>query len=136
MIFYKVIKLTNGENILATTDDDCNDIFERITLDIVDPIQIISVRMPKGNTVTEVVVMEPWLKPARKGIINLPVNNIIVIADMEESVLNQYLEFVDHLRSRNKMKQSDYLSDSYLSDNDHSDPLADEIENEYNRTVH
>ena len=94
-MYCKFLKLTNGENIIVSTDDNCETFVNKEFIDIVDPVLISSFRFPKGNMVVESFVMQPWIKMAKKDVMRLPVNNIVVATDVQEMAVNQYKTFVD-----------------------------------------
>ena len=94
-MYCKFLKLTNGENIIVSTDDDCKTFINKEFIDIVDPVLISSFRFPKGNMVVESFVMQPWIKMAKKDVMRLPVNNIVVATDVQEMAVSQYKTFVD-----------------------------------------
>lgn len=94
-MYCKFLKLTNGENIIVSTDDNCETFVNKEFIDIVDPVLISSFRFPKGNMVVESFVMQPWIKMAKNDVMRLPVNNIVVATDVQEMAVNQYKTFVD-----------------------------------------
>ncbi len=98
MTFFKYIKLNNGENIIVKTPDSCENFTSKNYIEILDPVVVISIKMPKNNYIFETFVMQPWLKPAKEGIIFLPSNSVLVMADLDESVVDQYLEFIQEVR--------------------------------------
>jgi hypothetical protein len=94
-MYCKFLKLTNGENIIVSTDDDCETFVNKEFINIVDPVLISSFRFPKGNMVVESFVMQPWIKMAKKDVMRIPVNNIVVATDVQEMAVSQYKTFVD-----------------------------------------
>lgn len=94
-MYCKFLKLTNGENIIVSTDDNCETFVNKEFIDIVDPVLISSFRFPKGNMVVESFIMQPWIKMAKKDVMRLPVNNIVVATDVQEMAVSQYKTFVD-----------------------------------------
>jgi len=94
-MYCKFLKLTNGENIIVSTDDNCDTFTNKEFIDIVDPVLISSFRFPKGNMIVESFVMQPWIKMAKKDVMRLPVNNIVVATDVQEMAVSQYKTFVE-----------------------------------------
>lgn len=94
-MFCKLIKLTNGENIIASTDSSCLNFKEIKTISVVDPVLISTVKFAKGPFMIETYTMQPWIKLAKKDIIDIPTENIIVAVDVEESVKDQYEKFLE-----------------------------------------
>lgn len=94
-MYCKFLKLTNGENIMVTTDDNCETFAGKEFIDIVDPVLISSFRFPRGNMVVESFVMQPWIKMAVKDVMKIPVKSIVVAADVQEMAISQYKTFVE-----------------------------------------
>ena len=133
-MYCKFLKLTNGENIIVSTDDDCKTFINKEFIDIVDPVLISSFRFPKGNMVVESFVMQPWIKMAKKDVMRLPVNNIVVAADIQEMAASQYKTFVDesvHEVSKELTEEDieetldEYFSDAGSSEEDEEDGPTD-----------
>ena len=94
-MFCKLIKLTNGENIIASTDSSCLNFKEFKSISVVDPVLISTVKFAKGPFMIETYTMQPWIKLAKKDIIDIPTENIIVAVDVEETVKDQYEKFLE-----------------------------------------
>ena len=94
-MYCKFLKLTNGENIIVSTDDNCETFVDKEFIDIVDPVLISSFRFPKGNMVVESFIMQPWIKMAVKDVMRIPVKNIVVATDVQEIAVSQYKTFVE-----------------------------------------
>lgn len=94
-MFCKLLKLTNGENLIVTTDDACETFKNKEFLDVVDPVQVGVIRMPRGNMIIESYVLQPWIRMATTDVVRIPVHNIIVAVDLQDSAKTQYEEFVN-----------------------------------------
>ena len=114
-MFCKLIKLTNGENIIASTDSSCLNFKETKSISVVDPVLISTVKFAKGPFMIETYTMQPWIKLAKKDIIDIPTENIIVAVDVEESVKDQYEKFLE-----------DYETDAPVAFEDDQQFLLDE----------
>lgn len=93
-LYYKLIKVTSGETIVCSTDDDCSNLTEKNSICIVDPVLVNHVRIPKGEYLVESYVLLPWLSFSAHAIYDLPTSQIIIATDVKESVKNNYIEFV------------------------------------------
>ena len=100
-LHYKLIKLTSGETIVCTTDDDCNNLTEKSSICIVDPVLVNHVRIPKGDYLVESYILLPWMSFAADAIYDLPTSQIIIAANVKESIMNNYLDFVFNKNSEN-----------------------------------
>jgi hypothetical protein len=93
-MFCKFLKLTNGENIIATTEDECTTFKDKEFLQVTDPVQVGTIRMPKGNMVIESYVLQPWIRLAKENIVNIHVHNIVATVDLPEDAQAQYYDFI------------------------------------------
>jgi len=92
--YCKFLKLTNGEEIIVTTDNDCSDLKKEKYLFVIDPVEIKAISMSKGAMVFETHVMQPWIRLAKDDIIQIATDNILVAVDVDDDVLNQYAKFL------------------------------------------
>lgn len=92
--YCKFLKLSNGEEIIVTTDNDCKDFKNEKYLHILDPVEIKAVSMARGPVVIETHVMQPWIRLAKDDIIQIPTDNIVVAVDVDDDVIKQYARFI------------------------------------------
>jgi hypothetical protein len=92
--FYKYLKLTNGDDIIATTDTDCKDFKKEKSIFVYDPVLINTIRISQGSYLVETFTMQPWIKLAKEDIIEIPTESIIVAVDIEDKVQEQYDSFL------------------------------------------
>jgi len=92
--YCKFLKLTNGEEIIVTTDNDCSDFKNDRYLHVLDPVQIKAISMARGPMVVETHIMQPWIRLAKDDIIQIPTDSIVVAVDVEDDVLTQYAKFL------------------------------------------
>lgn len=100
-MFYKYIKLTNGDDIIAETKENVTTFTDKDFVDICDPVQISSIRIPRGPLVVETYMMQPWIKMADAKNMQLPTKNIIVIVDVQEATAQHYKQYVSEHGSQN-----------------------------------
>lgn len=93
-MFCKFVKLTNGEDIIVSTDDPCLTFKEKEFIDVVDPVALGTVRLPRPTGIIERFVMYPWLKLSKPDVVRLPVKSILLVTDLETEAQKQYLDFV------------------------------------------
>lgn len=92
--YCKFLKLLNGEEIIVTTDNDCSDFKKEKYLFVVDPVEVKTISLARGPMVVETHVMQPWIRLAKRDIIQIPTDNILIAVDVEDDVLNQYSNFL------------------------------------------
>jgi hypothetical protein len=134
-LYYKLFKLSSGENIICTTDDNCDDLFSRKTICVMDPVQINNVRIPKGEYLIESYVLTSWLSFTDQPIYDISTTNIIVVSDILDSLKNNYLEFVtksskDNTPSDNEIEEIFNEMQKGIDENEENQPP------ERTRTIH
>lgn len=94
-MFCKLLKLSNGENLIVTTDDACDTFLGKEFIDVIDPVQVGTVRVPRGNMIIESYVLQPWIRMAKANQVKIPVHSIIAAVDLHEQAKEQYEDFVN-----------------------------------------
>lgn len=94
-MYCKYLKLTNGEDILVTTDDDCATFQGKEFITVVDPVLITSFKMPQDEVIVERFIMQPWIRMAKQDLINIPTKSIVLAVDVKDSTQEQYIEYVE-----------------------------------------
>lgn len=129
-MFYKFIRLVNGENILATTDDSCEDFSNRSAIEIHNPVLINSVRFPRNGYIVEAHVFTQWIAGAETEQVILPTKNIVVAVNAKENIAEQYKEYLTNMLSDNYENESE-ISFNELEDNEEDyDSEEEETNNE------
>lgn len=94
-MYCKLLKLTNGENIIVTTDDNCESFKDKEFIDAVDPIEVSTVQIPNGHVMIESYILKPWMRMATSDIFRIPTKSIVVAADLHENARLQYEEYLN-----------------------------------------
>lgn len=92
--YCKFLKLTNGEEIIVTTDNDCSDFKNDKYLSVIDAVEIKAMQIVRGQQIIETQTMQPWIRLAKDDIIQIPTDNILVAVDVEDDVVDQYAKFL------------------------------------------
>ena len=92
--YCKFLKLSNGDEIIVTTDNNCSDYKNEKYIHVIDPVEIKAISIAKGPMVVETHVMQPWIRLAKDDIIQIPTDSIVVAVDVEDDVITQYAKFV------------------------------------------
>ena len=93
-MYCKFLKLTSGENLIVSTEDECDKLDEKRYIEVSEPVVIHSMRMPYAGGFVESYIMQPWLKMSTKEVLRLPVRNIIVATNLIEKAEFQYKQFI------------------------------------------
>jgi hypothetical protein len=93
-MYCKFLKLTSGENLIVSTEDECDRLEEKRYIEVSEPVVIHSMRMPYAGGFVESYIMQPWLKMSTKEVLRLPVRNIIIATNLIEKAESQYKQFI------------------------------------------
>ena len=93
-MYCKFLKLTSGENLIVSTEDECDELDKKKYIEISEPVVIHSMKLPYAGGFIESYIMQPWLKMATKEVLRLPVRNIIIATNLLEQAESQYKQFI------------------------------------------
>jgi len=93
-MYCKFIKLTSGENLIVSTEDECKELDKKSYIEVSEPVVIHSMKLPFAGGFIESYIMQPWLKMATKEVLRLPVRNIIIATNLLEKAESQYKQFI------------------------------------------
>lgn len=93
-MYCKFLKLTSGENLIVSTEDDCVELVDKKYVEISEPVEIHSMKMPYAGGIIESYVMQPWLKMSAKEILRIPAHNILIATNVMEKAETQYKQFI------------------------------------------
>lgn len=127
-LHYKFLKLTTGEGIICTTDDPCDDWYNRQTISILNPVTINSIKIPRGDMIVESYLMYPWLSFTEDSVMEIPTSRIVVALNVKQGLIKNYLEYI--------MNRSEDSSEEYSTEfSDEEQELIDEIMNNLEESV-
>lgn len=139
MTFFKYLKLTNGENIIVTTDHTCCNFKDEKTISVFDAVLVSSVKIANGPYLIETYVMQPWIKLAKNDIIDIPTENILVAVDLEESVEEQYKTYLNDMQTGNVSQFVADEIDGFEEDYVYEDEIEEDEQTQsqyYKSTIH
>ena len=90
----KFLKLTSGENLIVSTEDECDDLVDKKYIEFTEPVEIHSMKMPYAGGVIESYIMRPWLNLSTKEILKLPAHNVVIATNVLEKAETQYKQFI------------------------------------------
>jgi hypothetical protein len=93
-LYYKLIKLVNGELLVVQTDDSCTNWFDGTIISILNPLLMQSMKFPRGDTLIETYILHPWIGFSEKEIIDIPTRNILVILNPSDGLIKSYEEYI------------------------------------------
>jgi len=121
-MYCKFIKLTSGENLIVSTEDECNELADKKYIEVSEPVEIHSMKMPYAGGIIESYIMQPWLKMSAKEVLRIPARNIVIATNVLEKAENQYKQFIIEYDSLEMATEED-IEQALSSDDD-----TDEIE--------
>ena len=111
-MYCKLLKLTNGEDIIARTDDICDTLNGKEFIEVEDAVLIMSMRIPRGSIIIETYSIQPWIKMVKTSTIRIPTKSIIVAVDIHEMAEKQYYQYLKDYKT-----QSTFSSDNNFETN-------------------
>jgi hypothetical protein len=96
--YYKAAKLTTGELLAFTTEEEITSraLNEQRYIDIQNPVSFYSFRFLEDGRLGEVVGMQPWVPITLDERYPLAVQSIITIANMEPRAIASYEQFLSN----------------------------------------
>jgi hypothetical protein len=116
--YYKYLKLSSGDNIICTTTDDCEDIYDKKTIKVTQPVILSAIRMPSSRGIVESYIMYPLFTFTEEEEYIIPTSQIVLAINIKENLKNNYLTY---------LSQRDDQDDELVEDDD-DDELEDEEE--------
>jgi hypothetical protein len=111
---YKLIKLNNGEDIICTMDTDISKLKQNDKLYVVDPVLVIRMRYPKGMSMVEGYVFQPWVSYASQSVFEIPAWSVVTFADLEDKIKDTYIRYITE-EIPNNIVQKTIDSESQMS---------------------
>ena len=93
-MYCKFLKLTSGENLIVSTEDECMELADKKYIEVSEPVEIHSMKMPYAGGVIESYIMQPWLKMSAKEVLRIPARNIVIATNVLEKAETQYKQFI------------------------------------------
>jgi hypothetical protein len=93
-MYCKFLKLTSGENLIVSTEDECMDLADKKYIEVSEPVEIHSMKMPYAGGVIESYMMQPWLKMSAKEVLRIPARNVVIVTNVLERAEAQYKQFI------------------------------------------
>ena len=116
-MYCKFIKLTSGENLIVSTEDECNELADKKYIEVSEPVEIHSMKMPYAGGIIESYIMQPWLKMSAKEVLKIPARNIVIATNVLEKAETQYKQFIIEYDSLEMATEED-IDEALLGDID------------------
>lgn len=93
--FYKMLKLTSGDNIICGTEDDCKNFPERKIISVTNPVVLNVLRMPREDRLVESYVLVPWFSFSSSNVYEISTEQIITAIEINDSLKYNYLDYLE-----------------------------------------
>ena len=129
-MYCKFLKLTSGENLIVSTEDECIDLADKKYIEVSEPVEIHSMKMPYAGGVIESYMMQPWLKMSAKEVLRIPARNVVIVTNVLEKAESQYKQFIIEYDSLEMATEED-IEQALSGDDDSSDnEISEEEDND------
>lgn len=138
-MYCKFLKLTSGENLIVTTADECTELLDKKYIEVTEPVEIHSMKMPYAGGVVESYIMQPWLKMSAKEVLKIPAQSILIATNLMERAETQYKQFIleyDELTITSEEELEDDFENDDLTDEDLEEDDYDSRTSSTSRTYH
>lgn len=123
MQYYKIIKLSTGDDLVCTLQNPEVDLVKNKTITVSNPVVLNVMRMPRGEMLVESYVMLPWVSFAEEEIYEIPTRQILTTANIKDKLKENYLEFV----RRRTDDTDDFEEDEVSPEQDLFDELMEQL---------
>ena len=129
-MYCKFLKLTSGENLIVSTEDECIDLADKKYIEVSEPVEIHSMKMPYAGGIIESYMMQPWLKMSAKEVLRIPARNVVIATNVLERAETQYKQFIIEYEN-SEMATEENIEQALSGDDDSSEiEISEEDEND------
>ena len=129
-MYCKFLKLTSGENLIVSTEDECIDMADKKYIEVSEPVEIHSMKMPYAGGVIESYMMQPWLKMSAKEVLRIPARNVVIVTNVLERAEAQYKQFIIEYDNLDMATEED-VEQALSGDDDNGEiEISEEDEND------
>jgi hypothetical protein len=127
---YKIIKLTNGENLICEINDDVDDGEYKINF----PLKMEVRSMVTKEGVVDSLNLVRWIGPyTEQSFFSIKRDHVLLVADASEGLSRYYEHIIKEIKQLDTSKKRSSLDD--INDEDIYDELLEELETD-NNTIH
>ena len=125
--YYKYLKLSSGDNIICTTTDDCEDIYDRKSIKVTQPVILSAIRMPSSRGIVESYIMYPLFTFTEEEEYISPTSQIVLAINIKENLKNNYLTYLSQQEEEDDELVADDDEDEEETIDEFLNRLGDEI---------
>lgn len=126
---YVFVKLTNGENIMCTTFSDFDELEKLKFLEVIDPIQIFSFKIPHNGNIIEKYIMQTWAPFSETTTSFIPIQNVVFIGDLKEFFIEKYIDYITDPNGQQVLQEggAEEISDEEDDEQDVIEEIVEEV---------
>ena len=121
---YVFVKLANGDNLMCTTFSDITKIQNLQFLEVIDPIQIFSFRLPHNGTIIEKFIIQAWAPFSSASKTMIPINNIVFLGHLKEYFIERYVDYITDPNSQQLLEET---GPDEMEGDDDDDEISDDM---------
>ena len=125
--YYKYLKLSSGDNIICTTTDNCEDIYDRKSIKVTQPVILSAIRMPSSRGIVESYIMYPLFTFTEEEEYIIPTSQIVLAINIKENLKNNYLTYLSQQEEEDDELVADDDEDEEETIDEFLNRLGDEI---------
>ena len=127
---YKILKLTNGENLICEINDDVDDGEYKINF----PLKMEVRSMVTKEGVVDSLNLVRWIGPyTEQSFFSIKRDHVLLVADASEGLSRYYEHIIKEIKQLDTSKKRSSLDD--INDEDIYDELLEELKTD-NNTIH
>ena len=116
--YYKLIKLSSGDNIICTTDDDCKDFIKKKMITVHNPVVLNTIRLPRGTSILESYILIPWFSFSESEIYDISTQQIVTTSNLKEGLVKNYKTFLENRDSEDEEEETKDITVEELQEED------------------
>lgn len=123
------VKLANGENIICTTFSDIDKLDTLKFLEVIDPIQIFSFKIPQNGSIIEKYIMQSWTPFSSDSSSVVPINNVVFVGRLKDSFIEKYIDYITDPTAQQLLEES--TAEEVAGNDDDDDSTVEEVIEEF-----
>ena len=126
---YVFVKLANGDNIMCTTFCDISKMQNFQFLEVIDPIQVFSFRLPHNGAIIEKFIIQAWAPFSSASTTMIPINNIVFLGQLKEYFIERYIDYITDPNAQQLLEETGPDEMEGDEDDEVTDDMIEEIVN-------
>jgi hypothetical protein len=130
---YVFVKLSNGDNLMCTTFTNISQVQGIQFLEVIDPIQIFSFKMPHNGNIIEKFIFQAWTPFSKTTATMIPINNVVFVGHLKDYFIERYIDYITDPNAQQVLQES---GPEVMEDDDETtvEEMTEELLEENNNT--